>query len=104
MATDRLRRGQAFAELAVGMFALALVASALFGFSTYILSSLRMQRELRAKAGTKALTSFGGYSSAADGDTVTVEPLAAEYIFGSGEIKVKEEVHIPGMSGMDIPF
>ena len=97
--------GQAFVELALGMLALALVLSALFGFTTYILSSLKMQRHLRADAGRGALNSGGGeesYSSKTAADTVEVEPLAATYIFGSSEVEIKEEVHIPAMSGLDL--
>ena len=96
--------GQAFMELALGMLALALVLSALFGFTAYILSSLRMQRDIRAEAGRGELNSGGGeesYSSKIADDTVEVEPLAATYIFGSSEVEVKEEVHIPSMSGLD---
>ena len=99
------RRGQAFVELALGMLALALVLSALFGFTAYILSSLKMQRHLRADAGRGALNAGGGeesYSSKIADDTVEVEPLAATYIFGSSEVEVKEEVHIPAMSGLDL--
>ena len=97
--------GQAFMELALGMLALALVLSALFGFTAYILSSLKMQRHLRADAGRGALNAGGGdesYSSKIADDTVEVEPLAATYIFGSSEVEVKEEVHIPAMSGLDL--
>ena len=97
--------GQAFMELALGMLALALVLSALFGFTAYILSSLKMQRDIRADAGRGALNSCGGeesYSSKIADDTVEVEPLAATYIFGSSEVEVKEEVHIPAMSGLDL--
>ena len=97
--------GQAFVELALGMFALALVLSALFGFTTYILSSLKMQRNIRADAGRGALNAGGGdesYSSKVADDTVEVEPFAATYIFGSSEVEVKEEVHIPSMSGLDL--
>ena len=97
--------GQAFMELALGMLALALVLAALFGFTAYILSSLEMQRHLRADAGRGALNVGGGdesYSSKVADDTVEVEPLAATYIFGSSEVEVKEEVHIPAMSGLDL--
>ena len=37
-------------ELAVGMFALALVVSSLCGFSLYIVKSLRVQNSLRSSA------------------------------------------------------
>ena len=97
----RLSRAQALVEMAVGMLALALVASALVCFSLYIAKSLDMHRRIRGSAGSGALYSQGGpgsYSSASDSDTVRVEPLAAEYIFGSTEVKVKEEVYIPNMA------
>jgi hypothetical protein len=98
------RRGQAFMEMAMGMLALALVLSALFGFTMYILSSLDMQKDLRAEAGVDALEAGGGdeaYSSKVSRDVVEVEPLAAKYIFGSTEVEVREEVHIPAMTGLD---
>jgi len=91
-------------ELALGMLALALVLASLFGFTAYILSSLGMQRDLRAEAGRGALNSGGGeesYSSKVAHDTVEVEPLAATYVFGSSEVPVREEVHIPSMAGLD---
>lgn len=97
------RRGQAFMEMAIGMFALALVLSALFAFTMYILSSLEMQLDLRADAGVGALEAGGGdesYSSKVSHDTVEVEPFAATYIFGSTAVEVQEEVHIPAMSGL----
>lgn len=46
----RIRRGQALMELAVGMFALALVVSALCGFALYIVKSLKVQNSLRSSA------------------------------------------------------
>ena len=90
-------------ELAVGMLAVAIVFSAIFGFLEYIVRSLDSQRELRAKAGTEAMTSSGfdgSYSSATESGTVKVEPFAAEYVFGEEEFKIKEQVHIPAMKGM----
>ena len=48
MRTDR--RGQALVELAAGMFALALVVSALCLFAVYIVNSLRVQNSLRSSA------------------------------------------------------
>lgn len=98
--TVRFRRGQAFTELAVGMLALALVLAGLFSFTSYILSSLDQQRTVRAKAGRNALNTCGcdeSYVSASEQDAVTVEPMAAEYIFGTEEVPVKEEVHLPPM-------
>ncbi len=98
------RNGQAFMEMALGMLALALVLSALFGFTTYILKSLEIQRDIRADAGVPALESGGGdesYSSKTGNGKVEVEPLAATYIFGSSEVEMQEEVHIPAMSGLN---
>lgn len=95
------RRGQAFVEMALGMLAFALVLSALFGFTTYILRSIEMQGDLRADAGKDALEAGGGdesYSSKVSHDVVEVEPLAATYIFGSSEVEVREEVHVPAMA------
>lgn len=92
------RRGQAMMELAVGMLALALVASALFAFGDYIIASLDMHRHLRADAGKGALNGFGdGYSSKSDSDTVEVEKLASQYVFGSEEVEISESVSIPNM-------
>ena len=106
MATERRigRRGQAFMEMALGMLALALVLASLFGFTSYILSSLEMQRDLRADAGRGALEAGGGdesYSSKTAHDVVEVEQFAADYVFGSSEVEVQEEVHIPAMAGLD---
>lgn len=103
MDTERTahRPGQAMIELALGMFALALVLAALFGFTSYILSSLDMQRTVRREAGVKALSGFGtGYSSATKRDTVEFEPLACEYIIGSEQLTVKETVEMPAMGGL----
>ena len=102
MRIDRaaMHRAQALVEMALGMFALALVASSLVCFSHYIAKSLDMHRKLRSSAGRSALYSSGGpglYSSASDSDTVRVEPFAAEYIFGSTDVKVREQVFIPNM-------
>ena len=96
--------GQAFLEMALGMLALALVLASLFGFTSYILSSLEMQRDLRADAGRGALEAGGGdesYSSKTAHDVVEVEQFAADYVFGSSEVEVQEEVHIPAMAGLD---
>ena len=96
--------GQAFMEMALGMLALALVLASLFGFTSYILLSLEMQRDLRADAGRGALEAGGGdesYSSKTAHDVVEVEQFAADYVFGSSEVEVQEEVHIPAMAGLD---
>ena len=96
--------GQAFMEMALGMLALALVLASLFGFTSYILSSLEMQRDLRADAGRGALEAGGGDeadSAKTAHDVVEVEQFAADYVFGSSEVEVQEEVHIPAMAGLD---
>ena len=85
---------------AMGMFVLALVLSAVFGFSSYIVASLDAQRSLRSKAGRSALNGFGGYSSATASETVEVESCASENIFGTTRLKIKESVKMPAMGGL----
>ena len=96
----KLRSGQALVELAIGMVVVALVLAGVFGFTKYIVSSLNAFRTLRSDAGRSALTTVSGvgcYSSSAVSTTITVSPMAADYIFGSTSVNVKEEVHIPAM-------
>lgn len=102
MVTDRLlrshRSGQALVELAIGMIAVSLVLAGVFGFTHYIIESMNAQRTLRSDAGRGALTGTGGdesYSSSSISTTITVSPMAADYIFGSTQVEVKEEVHLP---------
>ena len=76
------RRGQAMVELAAGMFALALVVSALCWFSIYIVKSLRMQNSLRL-----------GNSS--QSDTIKFDNFASKYVFGTEALKIKEGVAMP---------
>ncbi len=100
-----LRRGQAFMELAIGMLALSLVLAAMFSFIGYIIESLDIQRDLRARVGVAALTAFGlgeSYESAVETRTISLEPLAAEYIFGSEEIELQEAVYLPSMGGLNL--
>jgi hypothetical protein len=74
-----IRKGQALMELAVGMFAVALVASALAGLAVYIAASLRAQNSAR--------------SSSPKADTaVDVGEFASEWIFGKRKISVGENV------------
>ena len=75
------RRGQALIELAVGLFALALVVSALCGFALYIAKSLRLQNELRV----------GGQKT----DSVEVSAFAAEHVFGDQKLKISEKLAWP---------
>ena len=46
----RTRRGQALMELAVGMFAIALVAGCLCVFAVFIAKSLKVQNSLRSSS------------------------------------------------------
>ena len=77
-----MKRGQALMELAVGMFALALVVSALTGFAVYIAKSLRSQNSVRS-------------SSKSSDTTVEVGAFAADWIFGKEKMKVEEKVAMP---------
>lgn len=79
------RRGQAMMELAVEMFALALVVSALCGFAIYIAKALRVQNELRQNGGR---TNSGS-------DSVEVGQFASRYVFGSEALKIEERVEMP---------
>lgn len=74
-------RGQALMELAVGLFALALVVSALCGFAHYIAKSLRVQNELRV----------GGRRS----DSVEISSWAAQHVFGAETLKISEKLNWP---------
>ena len=97
------RRGQAMYEMAIGMFLLVLMATALFSFGEIILTSLEQQDRIREEAGRKALDAVAPpdvrvrFVSSHGNDSVTVEPIAADYLFDSQEIKVKNEVHMPVM-------
>lgn len=79
------KRGQALMELAVGMFALALVISALCGFAVYIGKSLKMQNSLR--------NGIGG--TASKNDSVEVGKFASEFIFGTDKLAIHEKVVMP---------
>lgn len=74
-------RGQALMELAVGLFALALVVSALCGFAHYVAKSLRVQNELRV----------GGRRS----DSVEISSWAAQHVFGAETLKISEKLNWP---------
>lgn len=76
------KRGQALMELVVGLFALALVLSALCGFAVYITKSLKIQNSLRV-------------SSHSQQDEVEVSDFAAQYIFGSPTLRIQKRVEMP---------
>ena len=101
MVTDRraCRPAQALIELAMGMFALALVMSALFTFAAYIMRSMEVQRSLRSRVGRSAVNSTGDFPISEIGSgSVDVEPLAAKYSVGDEKLKIKEKVALPGMT------
>ena len=79
------RRGQALIELAVGLFTLALVASALCGFAVYIARSLEAQNELR--------TTAGGTNSRSD--SVDVGDFSSRYVFGTDVLNIRERIEMP---------
>ena len=96
MATER--RGQALVELAIGMVVVSLVLSGLFAFTDYIITSLNEQRTMRAEAGRSALGGVGGdgsYATETRHRTIVVSPMAADYIFGSTTVEIRDEVHLP---------
>jgi len=76
------KRGQALIELAMGMFALALVVSALVGFAVYIAKDLAMQNSLRV-------------GDSAPSETMEVSGLTAKYIFGTDKVRIREAVKMP---------
>ena len=81
MGIDR-RRGQALVELAVGMFTLAFVVSALVTFAVYIAKSLKMQNSLRT-------------DSSSQHAEVELSDFAAKHVFGTSTLKIREKVVMP---------
>lgn len=103
MGIKRHRRGQALYELTIGIFTLALVASAIFAFTEYIAKGLKIHRRLRAKAGTRAMWSVsadGTFVSASSSESFNPDPLAAEQVFGKTTVNIKETVKMPAMGGI----
>ena len=78
----RTRRGQALMELTVGLFALALVLSALCVFTVYIVRSLKVQNSLRG-------------SAPQPNAPVKLDVFAETYLGGSHVIKMNEKVIMP---------
>ena len=78
-------RGQALIELAVGLFTLALVVSALCGFAVYVARSLEAQNELR--------TTAGGTNSRSD--SVEVGDFSSRYVFGQDVLNISARVEMP---------
>lgn len=85
-------------EMAAGMFTLALVLSALAAFALYMSRALELGKSARSDAGRAAMTGAGlGGANISRSDEVEIESLAAEYIFGSSEVKISEKVYMPNM-------
>jgi len=76
------RRAQAMVELALGMFAMALVTSALCLFAVYIARSLRVQNTTRG-------------SSPSSSDAVEVDDFAERYFVGSSTLEINERAEMP---------
>ena len=74
----RTRRGQALMELAVGMFTLALLTSALCAFVIFIAKSLKIQNHLRSP---------GRATYAAK---VELDAFAADTVFGMQKLHILE--------------
>ena len=78
------RSGQAMIELAIGMFTLILVVSALAAFTVYIVGSLKAQNSVRS-------------SSVHADSLVEVDEFAAEWFFGGRRtMDVSERAVMPG--------
>lgn len=84
------RRGQAAMELAAGLFALALVVSALCGFAVYIAKSLTAQNTLRS----------GNGGTTSRSDRVEVGEFASEHIFGTSILRIHEKIVMPAKTIM----
>lgn len=78
------KRGQALVEMAVGMLALAIVASALCGFALYIARSLEIQNSLRTDG-----------KSNSQSDSVEIGDFAAQHFAGTGVLGIREKVVMP---------
>lgn len=99
------KKAQAMIELAIGMFALVLVVSALSGFTLYIVKGLEAERTVRADAGKDAMTFFDSsenpaYRFADRVEPMEVDSLSAKYLFGTEKVHVRESVYLPPMNGL----
>ena len=118
------RSGQAMVEFALGLFALALILSALLAFGAIIPKTTRLQSEVRRAAGRSAEARGGSSDGAlpvrilenlpvgARGisavelvteqrhETVDLTQFAAEWLFpanGDNEFRIHEEASMPAM-------
>lgn len=76
------RRAQALVELSIGMFALALIISALCVFAVYIARSLRVQNTARG-------------SSPESAEPVEVGDFAERYFTGIKTLTIEERAVMP---------
>ena len=76
------RRGQAMVELAGGMFAIALVLSAVTLFAVFMTRSLREQNSARGPSPEKA-------------EPLEVDAFAESYFAGRKTLETKEQVEMP---------
>lgn len=99
------KKGQAMIELAIGMFALVLVVSALSSFTFYIVRGLDAERHVRADAGKDAiqfsdLSDNPAFRFADRVEPVEVDSVSAKYFFGNSKVEVRESVYLPPMMGL----
>lgn len=80
----RTERGQALMEMAVGMFALALVVSVLCLFAVYIARSLEIQNFLRENGKTNSKS-----------DSVAAGSWTAANFTGSETLTIRERIVFP---------
>ena len=73
----RTKRGQALMELAVGMFAIALVVTVLCVFTRYIAKSLEMENHIRSHTAVYAAK-------------IELERFAVEKVFGAETLHILE--------------
>ena len=73
----RFLRGQALMELAVGMFTIAILVSALVTFTYYIVRSLEIENHLRGNSKGVA-------------DKIELDDFAADNVFGTRNLHIKE--------------
>ena len=73
----KAKGGQALMELAVGMFAIALIVTVLCAFAQYIAKSLEMENHIRSHTATYAAK-------------IELERFAVEKVFGAQTLHIME--------------
>lgn len=82
----------------MGILFLALVVTALCTFAQIIRRSLDMHAEVRARAGVAAREqNVETLVTVTEHDSVKVDALGEQYIFGADKAKVSLKVAMPGM-------